>query len=123
MTGAEFKALMKKQRSRYKRSDPAKRTADGMVFDSIAEMTRYRELRYSRDSGLVKWFIRQPRFDLAGAKYHADFLIVWPDGSISVEDVKGKYSGRFRSEALRTFSRNRKQVMQLYGIDVELVER
>lgn len=127
MTRSELATLLKRGRSRFKRSEPSKRTEDGITFDSIAELKRYRELKLLRAKGDVKWFIRQPLFDLAGVKYRADFLVVEPDVrggvTISVEEVKGKYKGRFRTEALRTWTRNVKQVREIYGIDVELIER
>lgn len=126
MTGAQFRALQaqrKKGRSLYYRSSKEKRTVDGITFDSIAEAARYCELRDLKRTGWITWFLRQPLFDLAGVKYHADFEIRFADGQIRFEDVKGKFRGPFRERALRNFRRNQEQVKQLYGITVELVER
>lgn len=140
ITGAEFRALQAKRktgRSLYRRSSREARTVDGIVFDSKAEAARYCELRDLKRSGRVAWFLRQPLFDLAGVKYHADFIIRFTDsevrfadgqvhfeaGRVRFEDVKGKFRGPFRERALRNFRRNAEQVKQLYGITVELVER
>ena len=69
---------------------------DGLRFASKAEARRYQELCllqravavYTANS--VRWFIRQPSFDLpGGVRYIADFLVIWDDGRITVEDVKG----------------------------------
>lgn len=69
---------------------------DGLRFASKAEARRYQELCllqravavYTANS--VRWFIRQPSFDLPGGiRYIADFLVIWDDGRITVEDVKG----------------------------------
>jgi hypothetical protein len=69
---------------------------DGLRFASKAEARRYQELCllqravavYTANS--VRWFLRQPSFDLpGGVRYIADFLVIWDDGRITVEDVKG----------------------------------
>ena len=91
-------------------------------------MKRYRELRALRNRGNVSWFIRQPRFDLSGVRYTADFLIVWREPSVNgsfvtVEEVKpSNLAPRFREQALRAWRRNTKQVKEMYGIDITLVE-
>lgn len=115
--------LKRKHRPRFRRSPPEDRTEDGIVFASKVELKRYRELKVSRAAGAIKWFIRQPMFDLMGAKYTADFLIVGTHGTVSVEEVKpSNISPRFRDEALRRWRRNAKQVKAVYGVDVKLVE-
>lgn len=121
----------KKGRPRFHRSPPEDRTLDGITFPSIAEMMRYAELTRQFRAGQT-WFIRQPLFDLAGVKYHADFLIakviLGADGKEHLaiecaEEVKGHFRGAFRDEALRGWKRNAEQVKQLYGIPVVLIER
>jgi len=77
---------------------------DGHRFASKAEAKRYNELKLLQASGQVRWFIRQPRFDLPdGIIYVADFLVVWAadelsfePGQVSVEDVKGVETDVFR---------------------------
>jgi len=73
-----------------KKSPRERRTEDGITFDSLAELTRYRELRLMRTAGEVAWFIRQPKFDLAGAVYTADFLIVYTDGRVASKTSKAQ---------------------------------
>lgn len=90
------------------------RRVDGILFASKAESKRYRELCLLRQAGMVRWFIRQPKFDLpGGTTYTADFLIVQEDGSVTVEDVKGY--------ATAAFKRSKKQVEALYPIEVQVV--
>jgi len=74
-------------RSKYK----AIRTeVDGISFPSKAEANRYKELKLLQSVGRVKWFIRQPSFDVGPQiRYVADFLVLWLDGTVTVEDVKG----------------------------------
>lgn len=110
------KKLHRPMVSRSKRED---RTEDGIVFDSKSELMRYRELKKLQEQGFIEFFIRQPTFDLAGVTYKADFLIVWnrPAVPVTVEDVKAPHP-----EVLRRFRRNQKQVRELYGIEVEMVE-
>ena len=70
---------------------------DGKRFMSKLEAERYRQLVRMRDEGIVSTFECQPRFDLvAGIKYIADFKVIWPDGRISVEDVKGVETEAFK---------------------------
>ena len=109
---------------------------DGIKFPSKKEADRYEELKLLKAAGEVKWFIRQPRFDLPGGTVAVfDFLIVWQDqpttvftpgrslrinigtlglrpGNVSVEDVKGKDTA--------AGIRNRKQVEAIHGVKVEL---
>lgn len=122
ISNVEYRKMVKKK-PRFSRSPKSDRTEDGIVFDSKAELVRYRELKLARSSCLVLWFIRQPLFDLAGVKYHADFLIVEHCGLVRVEEVKGRFKGKFRADALRRWKRNAAQVKQIYGVTVELIER
>lgn len=68
-----------------------KRTvADGIRFDSLAELRRYRRLKQHREDGTILFFLVHPRFHFPdGSSYTADFLIHWTDGLVTVEDVKG----------------------------------
>lgn len=70
---------------------------NGIRFASKAEAARYQELLDEQAAGQIRWFIRQPSFDLpAGLRYVADFLVVWTDGTVSVEDVKGMETDVFK---------------------------
>jgi hypothetical protein len=111
-------------RAEHKRSSPAPAATskfgarstviDGIRFPSQREARRYTALQLLRASGEVLWFVRQPSFDLpGGTRYRADFLVVWRDGRVTVEDVKG-----FRTPA---YVRSRKQVEALYPITIEEV--
>ena len=85
---------MWKSKSKY-RNVPT--VIDGLRFSSKAEAARYSELRLLQAANQVRWFIRQPRFDLGnGIVYVADYLVVWnadettfSDTRVTVEDVKG----------------------------------
>jgi hypothetical protein len=77
---------------------------DGHRFASKAEAARYSQLKLLQAANQVRWFIRQPRFDLGNdITYVADFLVVWhadetsfADTRITVEDVKGVETDVFR---------------------------
>jgi len=83
---------------------------DGLRFASKAESRRYQELcllqraREANERGVavytansVRWFIRQPSFDLpGGVRYIADFLVIWDDGHVTCEDVKGVETAVFK---------------------------
>jgi hypothetical protein len=127
------------RRPRFARAAREDRTADGICFDSKAEMERYLELKVLLRKGIIRGFIRQPTFDLAGVVYRADFLVfhATPDIQTNVgcplwhwvhaEEVKSAPRGRrwerFRAEANRAWRRNSKQVESLYGIKVQLIEK
>ena len=85
---------------------------DDIRFSSQAEGKRYQQLKILLDMGNIKWFIRQPSFDLpGGVRYVADFLIVWADGNVTVEDVKGMKTPEYKMK--------KKQVEAIYPITIK----
>lgn len=93
MTLAEYHALGKKPRNKYK----AIRTqADGIWFDSKAEAEYYCALKLMKRAGEVAEIELQPEFILQDATetvkpiiYRADFRVTYKDGRVEVIDVKG----------------------------------
>lgn len=92
---------------------------DDIWFDSKLEASRYKELVLLMRAGKVKFFARQPVFDLGGGViYRGDFMVVWLEELVdeertTVEDTKG-----FHDQA----SKNKiKQVKARFGVDVVLV--
>lgn len=84
---------------------------DGISFDSKREAARYNELKLLRQAGRVLWFIMQVPFRLpGGTRWYADFLVVWGNGSITVEDTKG-----FKTETYRV---KKREVEAAYGIEI-----
>ena len=85
-----------------------KTTIDGIKFDSKKEGSRYSELKLMQTIGIVKSFELQPSFILHegykrkdGKKirpivYKADFGVVYADGHIEIEDVKGILTPLFK---------------------------
>ena len=73
-----------------------RRTADGITFDSMAEMKRYRELKMLEKSGVISSLELQPKFLLIpktekggrAVYYKADFKYI-KNGKTVYEDVKG----------------------------------
>lgn len=82
-------------------SDAAKRTCDGIVFDSMVEMKYYRDVILPElGSGnivayeLQKQYVLQPKFTygdrcVAPITYVADFYVEYADGRVEVIDIKG----------------------------------
>lgn len=79
----------------------AKKTiVDGINFSSQKEALRYTELKLLQASGIIKSFTCQPSFTLQegykrkdgkkirAIKYIADFEVIFPDGTVEIEDVK-----------------------------------
>lgn len=96
---------------RYSVGTKAARTVDGITFDSVAEASRYNELRMIEKSGSISELELQPEFELQpgfrrhGRKeraitYRADFRYrdIDCDGTsrIVVEDVKGHRTAVYR---------------------------
>ena len=101
-------------RSKYYVSSKETRTADGIVFDSKAEMHRYRELELMRANGLVSFFLMQVPFRLPGnVRYFADFMVFYPDGHWEVQDKKGVKTALYILK--------KKQVKAIYGIEIREV--
>lgn len=92
-------------------------TVDGHTFDSKKEAARYETLRRLKDAGGVLWFALQPQFLLdGGVVYRADFIVVWKDGSVVVEDVKSAATARDKSYRLK-----KRQVRARWGVEIEEV--
>ena len=96
---------------------------DGMVFDSMKEAARWRELVLEQQAGAIKDLRRQVTFMLIpphtgrirnerACNYIADFVYV-RDGYVVVEDVKG-----VRTEVYKI---KRKLMRDKYGIEIREV--
>ena len=84
---------------------------DGIQFQSQREAARYGVLKMLRQAGHVDWFIMQTPFRMPGGiKYVADFLVVWADGRVTVEDAKGVRT--------QVYVNKKKQVEELYGVKI-----
>lgn len=89
-----------------------KRTVDNMKFASIKEANYYIKLTMMKQTGDIKFFLRQVPFHLPGnVKYVLDFMEFWKDGRIRYVDVKGTKT--------KAYIRNKKQVEALYPIKIE----
>jgi len=70
---------------------------DGIRFASKSEAKRYGQLKLLQLAGEIRWFTCQVPFHLgAGVRYVSDFLIVYADGRVEVEDVKGVETAMFK---------------------------
>lgn len=95
-----------------------KTDVDGIKFDSKAESQRYGELKMMERGGLIQGFEMQVSYDLEVngvliCKYIADFVITWPDGIVTVEDVKGVQTPDFKLK--------KKLMWAIHNIDIILV--
>jgi hypothetical protein len=84
------------RRHKYGVSPKEERTCDGITFDSKKEMCRYQYLKLEQAAGNILFFLRQTTFHLVGAaSYHADFVVFWANGNVTVEDVKGTRTSQY----------------------------
>ncbi len=95
----------------YKSRQGFKRT-----YDSALEARHAAQFDLGIETGLIKWWLPQVPFPLPGkVTYRADFLVAWADGRLSVIDAKGHDT--------QSSTNKRKQVADLFGIEVELVRK
>lgn len=88
---------------------------DSIHFASKLEGAYYQQLKLSQKAGQVLFWIRQPRFDLPGEQYVADFLVWLSDGSCEIVDCKG-----FETPA---FKRKRKLLESIYPFELTIVKK
>ncbi len=89
----------------------AKRTVvDGISFASKKEAAHYCKLKLLKKAGEIKWFCRQPIYDLPGFTYRPDFIVCDRNGKIEVQDVKG-----FRT---RDYDLKRRAMQAVWNIEV-----
>lgn len=87
----------------------AKKTVvDGIKFDSKKESVRYTELKLMKIAGTINSFLLQPSYVLQDKyrrkdgklireiQYRADFAVLYPDGHVEIEDVKGMETAVFK---------------------------
>ena len=87
---------------------------DGIRFDSKGEAAYFKRLQLEKQGGLIKWFCRQPRFDLPGMiEYRADFIVCGNDGTVRVIDFKGHETPEYKLK--------KKQMLSEHGIEIEEV--
>lgn len=96
-----------------------KTTYNGVVYDSKKEAKRAFELDLLIKKGEIKKVETQPEFDIIingmrVCKYKADFKVIYPDGKIVYEDVKGLKQGA----AYQVFRLKKKLVKAVFGIDI-----
>lgn len=88
----------------------------GRIYDSKKEAARAQELDILKRVGEIKSWSPQPEFKIEhrGVKicvYRADFKVIYTDGRIEYEDVKG-----FKTDMYRL---KKKLVAAFYGIEIK----
>lgn len=91
-------------------------TIDGIKFQSTKEGNTYVEYKRMRDSGIIKDFKRQVRYEFVinGIKvssYRADFVIELHNGGVQVVDVKSPMTRKLNDYVIR-----RKLMHACFGI-------
>lgn len=82
--------------------------ADGSLMASKAEARRSAELEQMRLAGFIKWWRPQVSIPIGisengkRTRYVVDFMVGWPDGAVTFEDVKRWVdSNKQKRDALR----------------------
>lgn len=115
ITPEQFKKLKSKKPSKYRNKITE---VDGIKFQSKKEAKRYIHLSLLLKDGKITDFKRQVRYklvvnDIHICDYVADFVITWPSGNVTVEDVKGMILPIFKIKA--------KLMKACHGIDIKLI--
>lgn len=104
-----YEAKAKPKRSKY---GAVPTYTDGIRFDSKGEAEYFKRLQFEKQGGLIKWFCRQPRFDLPGLiEYRPDFIVCDNDGTVRVVDFKGHETPEYKLK--------KKLMLSEHGIEVE----
>lgn len=101
LTVEQLQAIRRGRGARIRVSPKEQRTLDGIVYASKAEKVRAEELADLMQKGAVREVMRQVKFRLGCPEnvYVADFVIVWANESVTVEDVKGMRTEAFKKHA------------------------
>jgi hypothetical protein len=94
------------KKNKYGVSPKEERTYNGIVFDSKAEMKRYKDLELLEKAGQIKelqrqeaWVLQEP-FEYKGKKIRAIYYIAdfsyYENGKYVVEDVKGRKTKEYQ---------------------------
>lgn len=94
---------------------------DGIRFDSKKEAEYYGQLKIRKKAGLIKDFELQKTFKIEVngvhiCDYRCDFVIYFPDGQISVVDVKSK-----ATENLAAFRIKKALMLAVHNIKIQIV--
>jgi len=101
----------RRKRSKY---GAVRTLVDGIWFDSKKEAARYMALKILQQVGQVLWFSIQGQFILpSGVVYKCDFIVAWPNGSVTIEDVKGGNATK-----TKTYRLKRRQVESIYRVKI-----
>lgn len=108
---ASIAPLGEPKRSKYGN----KRTLyQGVVYDSQKEASRAVELDLLKQAGEVLCWVPHVLFPLAkGVKYECDFVIVWHDWSVTIEDVKGVRTKEYRIKAKLFHEKYGQEIVEL----------
>jgi Protein of unknown function (DUF1064) len=123
LSPAQVAAMMQPKRSKYNvdrsAKGKAKRTLDGVVYDSVAESEYAGLLRNSIKCGLIHSVERQVpiRLEVNGhviAKLVIDFHVRYPNGRTELIEVKGHETAVYKLK--------RKLFRAIYGYDFKVVK-
>lgn len=122
LTASQYREISKPERTgRIPRASKARRTVDGIVFDSLKEAERWKLLRLSQIAGRITNLERQVKYalhvngELIG-HYISDFEYQNETGQLIVEDVKSKHT---RNDPLYRWKA--KHIRAQYGIEIKEV--
>lgn len=112
LTAKEYVELCKakaKKKNKYGVGAIEERTYNGIIFDSIREMKRYKLLSFLESKGEIKDLQIQVVFEFTDLKYIADF-VYYRHGQKVVEDCKGFKTPEYK--------RKKRLMKEYFGINI-----
>lgn len=115
---------------KFSRAAPEKRTCDGIVFDSIAEMEVYQGFKGLQQRGVISKLQHEPEFvfvvsGVTIGRYRPDFSYIDENQKVRIVDVKGwrksKKTGRLLPRVNREFGLKVRLMKACFGLEVELL--
>lgn len=101
-------------RQRYNKYNNTKTYQDGRIYDSKKEAARAGELKLLLKAGEIAGYFEQVPFEFTGdIRYIADYVVLWPHGRYTVEDVKSEHT-----RTLAPYRMKRKLFRAKYGFDI-----
>jgi hypothetical protein len=87
---------------------------EGRVYASKREAERAQELDLIKRAGAVLHWSPQVSFELpGGVRYVADFVVIWKDWTVTVEDTKGFQTKEYRIKKKLFAERYGKQITEV----------
>jgi len=113
MSEEEYRQMMGERQPKKSKYNAVMVERGGLKMKSKKQARRFDELVLLREAGEILYFLYEVPYRMPGTTYWADFVVFWPDGKVTVEDVKG-----FKTDTYKL----KKRMMAIHYNYVEILE-